>query len=180
MIPMTAGLASIAGLAGKSEVVPTYREVFINFSRQYDSTAAVYKRILDNNQKLKTLVQLETVKTFIFGEYNSIIGLDMAINNAFGKDILYMIIEYELVDKYDTRYFNHRVKITDELIKDGRAAVSVSHKYDEVSRYLWSKAPANDEKRQAFFDENFKLRVLGVVFTDKTEVTERSADWEYL
>lgn len=180
MIPMSAGLASLASLAGKPKGIPTYRDLFIDFSRQYDSTAAVYRSIRENNENLRQLVKLASVKSLIFSEYSSMIGLDITINNAFGKDLLYMILEYELVDKYDTRYFSHRVKLTDELIEDNRANVSVFHKYDQVSRYLWSKAPSNDEKRQAFFDENFRLRVLSVVFTDKTEVSEQSAEWEYL
>ena len=178
MIPLAIGLSE---LAPKDVQRPTFREVFDIYSKQYDSTANAIRVAQINNDRLKGLIaSVDDIYSFASDQYRSSFGLKLTLNNTFEKDILYIILNYKLIDEYDTEFFNEKVKITDKSISGNQVEFLARNEYDQISTWMWKKAPSNDAKRKEVLMKNLVVEPLLVVFTDKSEVVYQKVEWQYL
>ena len=113
------------------------------------------------------------------------------------KPILYAIINYKYVNKYDSEFFDEKVKLTDEVAKDFKEEVEVTttEQYNDVAEFMYKKVPvqaslklrnemgtkaANEKVERDFLMEGLKIETLGIVFQDKSELTVQDEEWEYL
>jgi hypothetical protein len=171
---------NLSALAPDQSALPTFRAMFDMHSHQYDSMATVYKTALATNDKLKNYVVSLDDAVAYGTEDHSTLFMKLTVNNQFNKDVHYMIVQYKLVNEYDTEHFSGKVKVTSENIKGNTVEFGVENKYGKMTTYFWSEAPADDEKRKAILMKDLKVEILGIVFKDKSEVTFQNTNWEYL
>lgn len=176
--------------------IPTFREYISELSIEYDSIRTEKIKIRDNNQKINELVNLIDANTIGIDRNRGYLNLTLELNNQFDKDILYVILNYNYTDRYDRNFFDENVRLTDEVAGDfsGEVDVSINEEYNRVSQFIWSEVPV--KARQALRDEfgedeadakvqkdflmaGLKIQTLGIVFTDRSELTPQNAEWAY-
>jgi len=184
-------------LAGEGAKVKTYGEYIEELKADFDSTETQILTNIENNKKLKEFITLTDAKAIPIDEYNGYLTMNLKFKNDFEKPILYTVINYKYVNKYDSKFFDEKVKLTDEVAKDFKEDVEVTttEKYNDVAEFLYKKVPvgaplklqnemgkkAADEKvHRDFLMEGLKIETLGIVFKDKSELTLQDEEWEYL
>lgn len=176
---------------------PTFREQIDELVADYDSIRTVKLETIENNNKLENFILLKDASTISMDKYKGYLSMTLDFNNQFDKEILYIILNYKYVNKYDSEFFNEKSKLTDEVAKDFRGTVEISTKeeYNSVADFMYSKVPVQARKelrdelgkeeadkkvQNDFLMEGLKVSALGIVFKDKSELIYQNADWEYL
>jgi len=95
--------------------LPTFREQISEFDADFDSIRKAKLEIRDNNKKLENFVFLKDVNTISIDKYKGYLSMTLDFNNKFDKEILYIILNYKYINKYDTSYFNEKAKVTDQV-----------------------------------------------------------------
>jgi hypothetical protein len=130
-------------------------------------------------------------------KYKGYLSMTLGFNNQFDKEILYVILNYKYVNKYDSEFFDEKSKLTDEVAGDfkGEVEISTKEEYNSVADFMYTKVPvqakqalrdelgeekANKKVKKEFLMEGLKVSVLGIVFKDKSELAKQNADWNYL
>jgi hypothetical protein len=177
--------------------IPTFREQITDLSTDYDSIKTAKLEIRANNEKLNNFVELIDVNTISIDKYKGYLTMKLKFNNDFDKDILYVILNYKYQDKYDSKYFDEKAKLTDQVAGDfkGEKEISTTEQYNSVAEFMYTKVPerarkelrdqlgekeADKKVKQDFLMAGFKVSITGIVFQDKSELTFRDGDWEYL
>lgn len=180
-----------------SDKIPSFREMIDEYAVEYDSIKAAKLKIAEDNEKLKNFIELVDAGTIGISEYKGYLNMKLKLNNQFDKGILYTIINYRYVDKYDTEFFNEKSKLTDEVAGDFKGEVEISTKgeYDNIASFIWNEVPvkakkelrnqlgeqaANAKVQRDFLMDGLQVKTLGIVFEDKTEITYQNAEWEYI
>lgn len=176
---------------------PTFRELIDKHSSNYDSIRAAVIEIKTNNENLDQFISLVDVDVSPISKYKGYLGMTLRFNNNFDKEVLYTVINYKYVDKYDSEHFNKNVKITDNVANNfkGFADISTVEEYNSVSDFMYSKVPvqapkamrdelgvdeANEKVKKDFLNAGFSIKCIGIVFADKSELVRQEIDWEYL
>lgn len=184
-------------LAGEGAEVKTYGEYIEELKVDFDSTETQILSNIENNKKLKEFITLTDAKAIPIDKYKGYLTMNLKFKNEFEKPILYTVINYKYVNKYDSKFFDEKVKLTDEVAKDFKEDVEVTttEKYNDVAEFLYSKVPvgapaklrkelgkevADKKVHRDFLMEGLKIETLGIVFEDKSELTLQNEDWEYL
>ncbi|MGQ1788491.1 MULTISPECIES: hypothetical protein [unclassified Saccharicrinis] len=184
-------------LAGDGAEVKTYGEYIEELKVDFDSTETQILINIENNKKLKEFITLTDAKAVPIDKYKGYLTMNLKFKNEFEKPILYTVINYKYVNKYDSKFFDEKVKLTDEVAKDFKEEVEVTttEKYNDVASFLYSKVPvgapaklrkelgkevADKKVHRDFLMEGLKIETLGIVFEDKSELTLQNEDWEYL
>jgi len=177
--------------------ISTYRTLIDDLKSEYDSTESQILINIENNKKLKNFIILTYAEAIPIDEYNGYLSMKLKFNNTFNKDVLYALINYKYVNKYDSKFFDENAKLTDEVAKDfkGEIDITTNEKYNEVSEFMYKNVPieakkelisklgkkeANKKVNSDFMMEGLKIETLGIVFKDKTELMPGSEDWDYL
>ncbi|WP_157962187.1 hypothetical protein [Winogradskyella aurantiaca] len=175
----------------------TFGEQIEDLKADYDSIRSSKIEIKENNKLLDDFIKLVDVDMVSIDKYNGYLNMTLDFNNKFDKEVLYIVMEYKYVNKYDTKFFSEKSKLTDKVAKgfNGEVEISTQEKYNSVARFLYSEVPiraekslrdelgdevANEKVKKEFLMEGLKVSTLGVVFNDKTELMHKNADWEYL
>jgi len=175
----------------------TFREQIADLSTDFDSIRTEKLLIRENNEKLKGFVELLDANTVSIDKYNGYLTMKLKFNNSFDKEVLYAILSYKYVNKYDTKFFDEKVKLTDEVAGDfkGETEISIKEEYNDVADFIYTKVIVQAEKelrdqlgqkeadkkvQRDFLMEGLKVETLGLVFKDKTELVYKDANWEYL
>lgn len=184
-------------LAGEGAEVKTYGEYIEELKVDFDSTETQILSNIENNKKLKEFITLTDAKAIPIDKYKGYLTMNLKFKNEFEKPILYTVINYKYVNKYDSKFFDEKVKLTDEVAKDFKEDVEITttEKYNDVAEFLYSKVPvgapaklrkelgkevADKKVHRDFLMEGLKIETLGIVFEDKSELTLQNEDWEYL
>lgn len=184
-------------LVGEGAEVKTYGEYIEELKMDFDSTETQILLNIENNKKLKDFITLTDAKTTSIDEYKGYLTMKLKFKNEFEKPILYAIINYKYVNKYDSEFFDEKVKLTDEVAKDFKEEVEVTttEQYNDVAEFMYKKVPvqaslklrnemgtkaANEKVERDFLMEGLKIQTLGIVFQDKSELTVQDEEWEYL
>ena len=177
--------------------ISTFRQEIGELSMTFDSTRIAKIDIKNNNEKLKNFVELVDANTISIDKYKGYLTMKLKFNNQFEKEILYIILNYKYINKYDSEFFDEKTKLTDEVAGDFKRELEVSttEKYNDVAEFMYTKVPiqaskalrdklgvekANTKVKHDFLMEGLKVETLGIVFKDKTELVHQNADWEYL
>lgn len=191
-------LTELLGIEAHGDVSDvTFREFISKSLIRYETIKTEKIKIRETNQKINQLVSLVDADVIGFGRNRGILFLNLELNNKFDKDILYVILNYSYIDKYDKVYFrNERVRLTDEVAGnfEGKVEVSVEHIWDSVSRFIWSDVPvrarqslrdelgedkADVKVKRDFLMSGLRIETEQIVFTDRSEVRIQNADWQY-
>jgi hypothetical protein len=176
--------------------IPTFKKQIEDLSASYDSINKAFVVVKETNKKLDNLISLVDAETYSSDIYKGNLAMKIKFTNLFEKEILYAIINYSYINKYDTEFFNEKVKLTDDVANDfnGEVEITTTEEYNSVANFLYTKVPvvATDELRKElgkeeadkkvehdFLMEGLKVSVLGVVFKDKTELTYTNDNWDY-
>lgn len=179
------------------EKMPTFREQIDELTTDFDSIRTAKLEIRENNEKLENFVTLKDANTVSIDKYKGYLSMTLDFNNQFDKEILYIILNYKYVNKYDTEFFDEKSKLTDEVAEDfkGEVEISTKEEYNSVADFMYTKVPvqakktlrdelgeeeANKKVKKEFLMEGLKVSTLGIVFKDKSELVYQDADWEYL
>lgn len=177
--------------------VSTFREKITELSVAFDSIRTEKIKIAENNKKLENFIELIDASTVSIDKYKGYLRMKLKFNNQFKKEILYIILNYKYVNKYDSKFFDEKTKLTDEVAGDfkGELEVSTTEKYNDVAEFMYTKVPVQARKalraelgkekadrkvERDFLMEGLKLKTLGIVFKDKTELVQQDAEWKYL
>lgn len=177
--------------------MPTFREQINELTTDFDSIRTAKLEIRENNNKLENFVSLKDANTVSIDKYKGYLSMTLDFNNQFDKEVLYIILNYKYVNKYDSEFFNEKSKLTDEVADDfkGEVEISTKEEYNSVADFMWSKVPVKARKelrdqlgdkeadkkvQKDFLMEGLKVSALGIVFKDKSELIYQNADWEYL
>ena len=177
--------------------MPTFREQIDELTTDFDSIRTAKLEIRENNKKLESFVTLKDANTVSIDKYKGYLSMTLDFNNQFDKEILYIILNYKYVNKYDTEFFDEKSKLTDEVAGDfnGEVEISTKEEYNSVADFMYTKVPvrarqelrdelgeeeANKKVKKEFLMEGLKVGTLGIVFKDKSELVYQDADWEYL
>lgn len=177
--------------------LPTFRQQISELSSDFDSVRTAKLEIRDINNKLQEFVELIDVNTISIDKYNGYLNMKVKFNNQFDKEILYIILNYRYVNKYDTEFFNEKSKLTDEVAEDfkGEVELSTKEEYNRVASFMYSEVPirarkelqdelgekiANEKVKKDFLMAGFKVETTGIVFKDKSELTYQNSDWAYM
>lgn len=177
--------------------LPTFREQINDLSIDYDSIKTAKLQIRENNEKLKNFVELVDAKAIGIDKYKGYLQMTLKFNNPFDKEILYVILDYKYVDKYDLKYFDEKAILTDQVAGDfkGEKTISTTEQYNRVAEFIYTKVPvrarkelrdqlgekvADEKVHRDFLLEGLKVSIQGIVFADKSELTFGDGDWEYL
>ncbi len=177
--------------------IPTFRKQIDELAVDYDSIRTVKLEIRENNKKLEQFVSLKDANTISMDKYKGYLTMTLDFNNQFDKEILYIVLNYKYVNKYDSEFFNEKSKLTDEVAKDFRGTIEISTKeeYNSVADFMYTKVPVQARKelrdqlgkdeadkkvKKDFLMEGLKVSALGIVFKDKSELVYQNGDWEYL
>lgn len=179
------------------EKISTFSEQIDELTTEFDSIRITKLEIRENNKKLESFIKLKDVNTVAMDKYKGYLSMTLDFDNQFNKEILYIILNYKYVNKYDTEFFNEKSKLTDEVAGDFNTEVEISTKqeYNDVANFMYSKVPvrakkvlrdelgeekANEKVKKEFLMEGLKVSTLGIVFKDKSELIYQDADWEYI
>jgi hypothetical protein len=169
--------------------IPTFKEQIVDFGKDYDKKYNEILTNIENNKKLKGLLTLKGAEVFGAGEYKASLFMTFDCNNQFDKPILYAILNYKYIDKYDTKYFDEKVKLADKYANDfktGEIKIGTNEQYNDVAKFVYTKVPSrtylkdNGKRANEFMMEGLKVEVLGVVFADKSEITFGDETWDYM
>jgi len=175
----------------------TFKEEIAELTVAFDSIRTAKIEIAENNKKLEDFIELIDANTISLDKYKGYLIMKIKFNNQFEKEILYIILNYKYVNKYDSEFFNEKSKLTDEVAGDfkGELELSTTEKYNDVAEFMYTKVPvqaskalrdelgvekANKKVKHDFLMEGLKLETLGIVFKDKSELVKQDADWKYL
>lgn len=184
-------------IAGENIEVKTYREYIEELNTDFDSTETKILTNIENNKKIKEFISLTDAKATSISKYKGYLTMKLKFKNDFEKPILYTIINYLYVNNYDSKFFDEKVKLTDEVAKDfkGEVEVTTTEQYNSVAEFMYSEVPvqaplklrneigtkaANEKVHRDFLMEGLKIETLGIVFKDKSELTIQNEEWEYL
>lgn len=197
-LSMMLGFAELGkAIESNKAELPTFREYISELSTDYDSIRAAKLMIVENNKKLKSFMELVDAKTTGIDEYRGYLTMKLKFSNEFDKDVLYAILNYKYVDKYDTEHFNEKSKLTDEVANkfQGEVEITTKGEYNQLAKFIYSKVPvrankqlreelgeeaANRKVERDFLMSGLKVELMGIVFTDKTELFYQDEEWEYL
>lgn len=175
----------------------TFRELIDDLKVDYDSTETQILTNIENNKKLRGFITLLDAKAIPINEYKGYLNMKVKFNNPFEKDILYAVINYKYENKYDSKFFDENVKLTDEVAKNFKSEMELTttEEYNDVAEFMYKKVPvqaslklrkelgekaANEKVQRDFIMEGLKISTIGIVFKDKSEIQEATEDWEYL
>ena len=195
-LEMQIGFVELGEVMGATKV-PSFREQINELTTDFDSIRNAKIKINQTNKMLENFVTLRDANTVSIDKYNGYLSMTLAFDNKFDKEVLYIILNYKYINRYDTKFFDEKSKLTDEVAGDfnGEVEISTKEEYNSVADFMYTKVPvqaekvlidelgeekANDKVKKEFLMEGLKVSVLGVVFKDKSEVTFQNADWEYL
>jgi hypothetical protein len=177
--------------------ISTFNEEIAELTVAFDSISTAKIEIAENNKKLENFIELIDANTVSMDKYKGYLSMTLKFNNQFEKEILYIILNYKYVNKYDSEFFDEKTKLTDEVAGDfkGELEVSTTEKYNDAAEFMYTKVPvqakkalrdelgeekANKKVKHDFLMEGLKLETLGIVFKDKSEFVKQDADWKYL
>jgi|GEM_PF-1216612 len=177
--------------------ISTFNEEIAGLTVAFDSISTAKIEIAENNKKLENFIELIDANTVSMDKYKGYLSMTLKFNNQFEKEILYIILNYKYVNKYDSEFFDEKTKLTDEVAGDfkGELEVSTTEKYNDAAEFMYTKVPvqakkalrdelgeekANKKVKHDFLMEGLKLETLGIVFKDKSEFVKQDADWKYL
>jgi PBP1b-binding outer membrane lipoprotein LpoB len=142
----------------------TFAEAIEKLSTEYDSAIII-------NKKLNDFLILNDCSGISVDKYDGYIGFDISFNNQFDKDILYIVFNYNYIDKYDVEHIDENVRLTDKVAGNFKDDVEISTETNySISKFFHSNLPTNSEKASEFLMKHMKLKTLKIVFTDKTEI----------
>lgn len=184
-------------VVGEQAEMKTYGEYIDDFKTDYDSIETQMLSNIENNNKLREFITLIDAKTTSNNEYKGYLTMKLKFKNEFEKQILYALINYKYINKYDTEFFDEIVKLTDEVAKDfkGELEITTTEEYNDVAEFMYKEVPvqaslelrkemgtkaANEKVEHDFLMDGLKIETIGLVFTDKTELTLQNEEWEYL
>jgi hypothetical protein len=161
---------------------PTFKKEISDLSKEFDSTYAAKLKIKKDNEILNNFAKLTDAYAVPIDKYHGYLFMNLKFNNPFTKPVLYVIIEYKYVDKYDTEYFDSKTKITDKVAGNFKTETKLvsEENYNDVSEFLATKLPENKKENRKYLMKNLKVKTLGIVFKDKTEIFHEDVDWKYL
>ena len=142
------------------EPAPTFRDQIAKIGVDYE----INRRLIENNKKLKNLLKLKEVEAIPF---DGTLNMKFQCSNTFDKGILYAIVEYRYVDRYDNTILKKTVKITDELangFKNGDFEVTMRGLSITLSDFNFER---RDKK---VFLNDLTVDVLNIVFSDKSSI----------
>ena len=177
--------------------ISTFKEEIVELTIAFDSIRTAKIEIAENNEKLENFIELIDANTISMDKYKGYLSMTLGFNNQFDKEILYVILNYKYVNKYDSEFFDEKSKLTDEVAGDfkGEVEISTKEEYNSVADFMYTKVPvqakqalrdelgeekANKKVKKEFLMEGLKVSVLGIVFKDKSELIQQDAEWEYL
>jgi glutaredoxin-related protein len=177
--------------------MPTFREQIDELTTDFDSVRIAKLEIRENNRNLENFVTLKDANTVSIDKYKGYLSMTLDFNNQFDKEILYIILNYKYVNKYDTEFFDEKSKLTDEVAEDfnGEVEISTKEEYNNVANFMYTKVPvrakqelrdelgeeeANKKVKKEFLMEGLKVSTLEIIFKDKSVLVYQVADWEYL
>lgn len=165
-----------------SSKITTFRTNITELSSEFRTKEQKYITAKENNAKLKNFLSITDASCWATSEYKGSLNMNLHFNNKFNKEILYIIMRYSFINKYDSKFFEEKVKLTDEVAGDFKKdkAISTTEKYNSVAKFLYRKVYSNKEKQKKQLLEGLKVETLGIVFKDKTEMFPESEDWDYL
>lgn len=196
-LSMQLGFIELAkAMNADDKLIPTFRTQIDDLVADYDSIMTAKIAIKENNKKLENFISLKDANTTSLDKYTGILSMTLDFNNQFDKEILYIILNYKYVNKYDSEFFDERSKLTDEVAGDfrGEVAISTREEYNSVANFMWSEVPvragkelrdklgveeADKKVKKDFLMEGLQVSALGIVFKDKSELLYQNADWEY-
>jgi hypothetical protein len=160
--------------------INTFRTEIGVLSSKYDSIKKAKELIKKNNELLNGFVDLVGAKTTSISKYKGYFNLTLKFNNNFEKEILYVILNYKYVDNYDSKFFDEKAKLTDEIADNfkGEVEITTTEKYNKVSNFMYTKVPQN--KMTEYLMKGLKVKVNTIVFKDKTSIKIENGDWKYL
>lgn len=184
-------------ITGEGAEVKTYGEYIEELKADFDSKETQILQNIENNKKLKDFITLTDAKTTSIDEYKGYLTMKLKFKNEFEKPILYAIIKYRYVNKYDSEFFDEKVKLTDEVAKDFKEEVELTttEQYNDVAEFIYKKVPiqaslklrnelgtkaANEKVEHDFLMDGLKIETLSIVFQDKSELVHQYAKWKYL
>lgn len=190
---------TIGNVLGKDEnqlKMSTFREEISNSSIAYDSILKEKIKISNDNKRLNDFIELTNANTVSIDKYKGYLNMTLKFNNQFEKEILYIILNYKYVNKYDSEFFNEKTKLTDQVAGNfkGELEISTTEKYNDVSEFMYTKVPVRAEKKLRdklggekadkkvkldFLMEGLKVETLKVIFKDKSELVRKNAGWKY-
>lgn len=177
--------------------IPTFGDEINDLSIEFDSIRDEKLQISENNKKLKEFIELIDANTASLTKYKGYLTMKLKFNNHFEKEVLYIVINYKYVNKYDSEFFNEKTKLTDEIAGDfkGELEVMTTEKYNDVAEFMYTKVPvqaslklrkelgveeANTKVKKDFLMNGLNIETLLIVFKDKSELTLQKSDWKYL
>jgi hypothetical protein len=183
-----------SGVAGQPTM--TFREVIEDLASDYGTTLQEKIEIRKQNKQISEFSKLIDAKAMPIDRYEGYFIFDIEFNNTFDREVLYIILSYKYVDKYDVRYFQESARITDQVAGDfvGVKQIMLHETYNDASRFMASKVPiqaslalreeigveeANEKVNREFMMEGLTIETTLVVFTDKSEISMGYGDWEY-
>jgi len=171
------------GIEMDGSTLPTFRKEIGKLSIAFDSIRKAKIEIRNNNEKLDNFIELVAAHgLFSTDRYKGYLSMKLKFNNQFDNEILYIILNYKYINKYDSKFFDEKTKLTDEVAGDfkGVQEVTTTEKYNDVAEFLYTKVPVGEKNGLEFLMEGLKVETLLIVFKDKTQLSHNSADWKYL
>ena len=118
--------------------------------------------------KNKCEIKITEASSFALSQYKGYLNLTLDIKNSFEKEVLYVVIEYSYIDKYETKYFSERAKVTE--VTSGKRKINLLEEHNSVSDFLYRRVPSEENAGRAFLAKGLKIKVIGVAFKDGNKV----------